>query len=222
MSDFFGGGGSWKSSVDNYYTFTQTSGGGSSGGGSSGGSKGCGTSIVIIIIILVAAAKSVAAALIVLGCLGLVACIAYLIVRKISNKPSPTAKMDNRKPDSIKPGEKHTKENLEWEGGRFIGFINIAGTSFIKDKKEADDSTFVGDKLTLSREPDNPHDPKAIIISNKSGLKLGYVPRNHNTYPAEIMDSGKELFGRLYSKSFTDKVLILTAELFLRDEQAPT
>ena len=84
MSDFFGGGGgfssggSLKSNLDNYYTYSQTSGG--SGSGSPSGGKNCGTSSTIIIVILVALAiQNIATAFIVLGCVGLIGLIIFLI-----------------------------------------------------------------------------------------------------------------------------------------------
>ena len=206
MSDFFGGGGSWKSSVDNYYTFTQTSGGGSSGGG-----KGCGTAIVILIIIAIAFSGNILAFLIALGCIGLMIGIAYLVL-----KWTIADKKDQKRNQPL------SADNPEREGSQFIGVIHIAGTGYIENKKSADDSTAIGEELTLLREPDNPHDSKAIIILNKTGMKLGYVPRNQNTYPAECMDNGKELFARLRAKSFTGNHLTMTAELFVRDERAAT
>ncbi len=247
MSDFFGGGGSWKSSVDNYYTFTQTSGGGSSGGG-----KGCGTVIVIVIIIAAVLLKSLVAVIIALGSIGLLIGIVYLILkRSISRRDktnqsasaaqtdkSQAGKHDDAKTQNdneLKPvpktrayepfgqaAQKYREDTPDWEGGRFIGCISIAGTGYIDNKKAADESTAIGDKLTLVREPDNPHDSNAIIILNKTGMKLGYVPKNQNAYPAECMDHGTELFARLRAKSFTGNHLTMTAELFVRDERAAT
>ena len=46
-----------------------------------------------------------------------------------------------------------------------------------------------GDRLTLTREPANPHDPNAVRIEWQ-GHMLGYVPRADNTDIARQMDHG--------------------------------
>lgn len=53
-----------------------------------------------------------------------------------------------------------------------------------------------GDALTLSREPDNPHDPHAIRIT-WHGQHLGYLPRAENALLAAEMDKGTQLTARI-------------------------
>jgi len=53
-----------------------------------------------------------------------------------------------------------------------------------------------GDALTLTREPDNPHDGNAIRV-DWQGHKLGYVPRKENANVARMMDRGQPLQGRI-------------------------
>jgi hypothetical protein len=266
MSDFFGGGGgfnsggSWKSNVDNYYAYTQTSGGGSSGG------KGCGTipSTIIIVILVVVAIQNIVAALIVIGCIGLIGLIIYLILKQqaisnhkknevINQRNTNGADIKKDDPDDneivladaiepiaitvdtqemSKPAVKqepnsftrlsqdvkdYRSANPEWEGGIFFDFVTIAGIGFIENLREADDSTSVGDKLQLKREPLNSHDSNAIAIYNKSGIMLGYIPKKHNVKPAQLMDSGKELFARLYSKRNYTHVLGMSIEIFIKN-----
>lgn len=50
----------------------------------------------------------------------------------------------------------------------------------------------VGDALTLVREPDNPHDRRAVRVDWR-GLKLGYVPRRENEPVARMLDNGQPL-----------------------------
>ena len=50
-----------------------------------------------------------------------------------------------------------------------------------------------GDELELRREPQNPHDARAIAIHDTRGRKLGYLPRKENRIPARLMDQGMEL-----------------------------
>jgi hypothetical protein len=54
----------------------------------------------------------------------------------------------------------------------------------------------VGDALTLVREPDNPHDPRAVRVEWR-GEKLGYVPRAGNETVARLLDRGVPLSGRI-------------------------
>jgi hypothetical protein len=54
----------------------------------------------------------------------------------------------------------------------------------------------VGDSLELVREPDNPHDPRAVRVEWR-GRKLGYVPRRDNDAIAWGMDRGDTLRARI-------------------------
>ena len=54
----------------------------------------------------------------------------------------------------------------------------------------------VGDVLTLIREPDNPHDAKAVRVEWR-GHKIGYVPRRENADVARFMDGGQTLTARI-------------------------
>ena len=53
-----------------------------------------------------------------------------------------------------------------------------------------------GDELTLTREPDNPHDPSAVRVEWQGRL-LGYVPRARNDAIAWAMDRGEALTARV-------------------------
>ncbi|MFZ2855902.1 MAG: HIRAN domain-containing protein [Rhodocyclaceae bacterium] len=53
-----------------------------------------------------------------------------------------------------------------------------------------------GDRLTLSREPDNRHDRKAIRV-DWNGRQLGYVPRAENRAVAAALDRGEKLEARV-------------------------
>jgi hypothetical protein len=54
----------------------------------------------------------------------------------------------------------------------------------------------VGDRLHLLREPDNPHDAKAVRVEWR-GRKLGYLPRVDNAAASRQLDSGIVLEGRV-------------------------
>lgn len=54
----------------------------------------------------------------------------------------------------------------------------------------------VGDALTLVREPENPHDPRAVRV-DWNGHVLGYVPRAENEAVARQLDRGNRLEARI-------------------------
>jgi hypothetical protein len=53
-----------------------------------------------------------------------------------------------------------------------------------------------GDALRLCREPDNPHDPKAVRVE-WYGVQIGYAPRADNVDLARLMDRGVAVAGRI-------------------------
>jgi uncharacterized protein YbaR (Trm112 family) len=54
----------------------------------------------------------------------------------------------------------------------------------------------VGGRLRLLREPDNPHDPRAVAIYHQDD-RIGYVPRNRNREIADRLDRGVPLDCRI-------------------------
>ena len=92
----------------------------------------------------------------------------------------------------------------------------IAGLSH-RNVKKVEPKLMPGDMLPLKREPDNPHDPMAIMILTAAGEHLGYVPRAKNETLARLMDAGKLLFAKLESKSWQGDWLRVSAHIYLRD-----
>ncbi len=77
----------------------------------------------------------------------------------------------------------------------------LAGSQFYAVARVWDEIR-LGDKLKLTREPENRHDPNAIRV-DWNGQQLGYVPRAENRTVARAMDSGERLEARV-SKLRTD------------------
>ena len=71
----------------------------------------------------------------------------------------------------------------------------VAGFQFHEGKKLWDQLK-VGDSLMLVREPDNPHDARAVRIE-WNGHMLGYVPRAENDAVARQLDRGNKLEARI-------------------------
>ena len=71
----------------------------------------------------------------------------------------------------------------------------VAGFQFHEGKRLWDQLK-VGDALTLVREPDNPHDARAVRVE-WNGHMLGYVPRAENDAVARQLDRGNKLEARI-------------------------
>jgi hypothetical protein len=69
------------------------------------------------------------------------------------------------------------------------GFVYYEGQAVWDEMKS-------GDRLTLAREPENPHDRNAIRLEWQ-GRMLGYVPRKDNADLARQMDHGAAVEARI-------------------------
>lgn len=98
----------------------------------------------------------------------------------------------------------------------FLLECHVAGTSHL-DLQGIEPGIKQEDLFIFRREPDNPYDSLAILIFDREGHKLGYVPRDRNEVLARLMDAGKLIFGRLDSKGWERSWLILNIRIFMRD-----
>jgi len=71
----------------------------------------------------------------------------------------------------------------------------LAGSQFYAISKIRNEIR-IGDRLTLTREPENRHDSNAIRV-DWNGQQLGYVPRAENRAVARALDAGKKLEARV-------------------------
>jgi hypothetical protein len=93
----------------------------------------------------------------------------------------------------------------------------IAGTTHIEGMEELEPFINIGDKLDFFREPDNPYDKEAIVIKNKNGVKVGYVPKADNVIFSRLMDAGKLLFGQIEEKEMKGNWLKINIKVYLKD-----
>ncbi|MBE6811295.1 MAG: restriction endonuclease [Ruminococcaceae bacterium] len=93
----------------------------------------------------------------------------------------------------------------------------VAGTTHIPGIEELEPHLNVDDKLNFYREPDNKYDPKAIVIKNSDGIKIGYVPKEDNVIFSRLMDAGKLLFGRITQKEKKGKWLKINIKIYLHE-----
>jgi len=71
----------------------------------------------------------------------------------------------------------------------------LAGSQFYAVSKLRDEIR-IGDRLSLTREPDNRHYNNAVRI-DWNGQQLGYVPRKENRAVARALDAGEKLEARV-------------------------
>ena len=98
----------------------------------------------------------------------------------------------------------------------FLLECRVAGTSHL-DLEDLEAELEPGCQVACRREPENPHDPLAILLSDPKGRKLGYVPKERNEVLARLLDAGKVVFGRLESKKWAGNWLKLELRMFLQD-----
>jgi hypothetical protein len=99
----------------------------------------------------------------------------------------------------------------------FLFDTYVAGTGYVEGIEELEPHLHINDKLEFFREPDNPHDEKAIVIKNTDGVKVGYVPRKDNVVFARLMDAGKLLFARITSKEMNGDWLNMNIRIYLHE-----
>lgn len=106
---------------------------------------------------------------------------------------------------------------LPYERDIFLFDTHVAGTGYVEGIMDLEPHLHIDDKLSFFREPENPHDPRAIVIRNADGVKIGYVPRVDNMIFSRLMDAGKLLFGRITAKNISGKWLNIEIKVFLHE-----
>ena len=79
-----------------------------------------------------------------------------------------------------------------------LAHMDVAGTPYYHAERLAGRMR-PGDRFTLRRQPDNPHDAYAIEVLGPKRRKIGYVPRRFNKMPARLMDAGKPFSAQMTS-----------------------
>ena len=130
--------------------------------------------------------------------------------------------------DLIKPEDKGVVGLLHGKGGSlaipkpferdiYLFDTHVAGTTFVEGIDELEPYLNEDDRLDFFREPENSHDPKAIVIKNADGVKIGYVPKADNAIFSRLMDAGKVIFGRIVSKDRQGKWLKIDIKVYLHE-----
>lgn len=92
----------------------------------------------------------------------------------------------------------------------------IAGTQYYSAKdniKKIKEKDF----LIFQREPENQYDRKAIVVMDLEGNKFGYIPRANNNIISNLMDAGKNIYGKIAHKKYSGDYINLEIKVFMRD-----
>lgn len=241
------GGGSSRDVVDGYYTFKQTSGGGGASGGGGCGTVIVIILVILLIAAdittaLITLAVIVSLGLIVFGILKL----CFTVREQQTKLPSTTLTVKTTKDEiapieqpeelsSSKNGvlesrktytyfeqikqkvERERRLRPEWEGGRYIDFVFVAGTAHMTDYKTADTNTEVGDLLALK---ECSYNNGYVLVTTQSGISLGYISLSDSIGLLSLIKTGKELFARLHSKHHIGTNLRIIIEVFMKNDDS--
>lgn len=76
-----------------------------------------------------------------------------------------------------------------------LGSQKIVGTRFQGGADDLLEGLKAGKHVTLMREPDNRFDPKAVMVLDDEGRRIGYIPRTSNEIVGALLDAGKYIYG---------------------------
>lgn len=99
----------------------------------------------------------------------------------------------------------------------FLIEVHIAGTTHIDNMDVLEPKLIEGVEMQFFREPNNQYDTRAIVVKDKEGNKLGYIPRDKNEILSRLMDAGKLLYGKVKSKERIGEWAKIEMEVFLKD-----
>ncbi len=99
----------------------------------------------------------------------------------------------------------------------------INGAMHVENIHDLAAAMHTGDRVKLIMEPDNPVDPRAILVRNEKNEKLGYIPRAKNEVIFHLVDAGKYLYGVVTGGDIgeeadeTDRWVEIYIEVYMKD-----
>lgn len=97
----------------------------------------------------------------------------------------------------------------------FLYGFEVRGSDYLHLEDKVIPRLKENDPVLLIREADNKYDKNAISVATPAGLKLGYIPREHNLIFSRLIDSGNLLFGRVKNFHWDGKNLELVIKVYL-------
>ena len=92
--------------------------------------------------------------------------------------------------------------------------IVVAGTSFCETIAELEPSLLPDTVLKMIRQPQNQHDELAIGVYF-NGIRIGWVPMEHNMVISRLMDAGKSFFCRVEQTTKKGNWVKIKAKIFM-------
>lgn len=99
----------------------------------------------------------------------------------------------------------------------FLIEVHIAGTTHIDNIDVLEPKLTEGVEVQFFREPNNQYDSKAIVVKDKEGNKLGYIPKEKNEILSRLMDAGKLLYGKVKTKKKLGDWVKIEMKVYLKD-----
>ena len=99
----------------------------------------------------------------------------------------------------------------------FLIEVHIAGTTHIDNIDVLEPELTEGVEVQFFREPNNQYDSKALVVKDKEGNKLGYIPKDKNEILSRLMDAGKLLYGKVKTKEKIGDWVKIEMEVYLKD-----
>ena len=84
------------------------------------------------------------------------------------------------------------------EGILYRADFAVRGAFRFAARREECERLIVGDAVTLEREPDNAHDPNAVLVLGERDCELGYVPREEARTMAPLLDAGADAEAKIH------------------------
>jgi len=118
---------------------------------------------------------------------------------------------------ALRKSAKDTIRTLKDAGWESLMVTHVAGSAYV-DWEALYVDLEVGERLEFEREPENPHDANAILVIDKEGNKLGYIPAYCNKGLAERLDAGEKFRSILLQVDYDNRVYQLHIEVFRKKQ----
>ena len=92
--------------------------------------------------------------------------------------------------------------------------IVVAGTTFCTEMDTLEPQLLPQTVLKMIRQPQNQHDELAIGVYF-NGIRIGWVPMEHNVVISRLMDAGKAFFCRVEHTSKKGEWVKIKAKIFM-------
>ena len=116
---------------------------------------------------------------------------------------------------ALRKEAKETIKVFEEEGWESLMVTEVAGSNYV-DWETLYAGLEPGERLELKREPENTYDANAVMVMDKEGNKLGYIPAYRNKDLAGRLDTGEDFRTILLQVDYEARVQKLFIEVFTK------